>query len=437
MVSSCFDKRPTDEACAPVHELGCPILPGAAYGGGGRPDTQAISGLKTTCPGTPLTAARALWFRHSEGLDGMRARVVFDGANIAFPQGFEGSPDLERCQAVILGVCDRLGLDPAREVVTIFDAGFHNHFNSRQQEELRRLRAQWGQDRIAACPAGQRADKWILDFAHMMDAVVVSGDRYRDHPNRHGAVLVPVLHVGGSVVLRTGLLMGATDRDDQEVDLATIFPVFTERRLAAMAPRDLSRLVAPNRTDLDRLSTLVRDVLSTTPGAPWRLEALASAVGETLGPGWLERTCMHLVLRQLHGVAVFGTVETGITLGLNGQVEPKDDQRSGTSQRQGEPRQDLKGPSSPERDQLLRVVYQILQQSEGGCAPLSFLADRLGKAFPDGQFKEMVMAIEPGSSEGRFRRLLQRQGLHLWMNENNQWWVARRPPGPPRCSGWA
>lgn len=352
----------------------------------------------------------------------MAIKVVFDGANIAYPQGFQGNPDLDRYSSVVIGVCDRLGLDPATEAVTIFDAGFERAFSERQRSELRELRRAWGEDKVVACPAGERADAWILDFAHTMSAIVISGDRYKDHPNRHGAVLVPVLPVGGTVMIRDAILMGRSPNDDQKIDLDPIFPGFAERRLDANPgprPSPEAHTTRGPRAPNPELLALVTEQLATMTEESWTMERLAQSADARRGQGWFLRAAGACALGTSEGVEVWGDPSRNVYVRLRGRgpIPPP-------------PPPPVEAP--PEDERFREDLRHIIREAKGGEILLAELANQILRIYPNGTFKAICERLAPGRAEGRFRRLVETtEGITITFNEANQPVARLRGQGEP------
>lgn len=371
----------------------------------------------------------------------MTPRIIFDGANIAFPQGAPGDPDLDRYATVVLGVCDRLGVDPSTEVVTVFDAGFQHRFNARQRQELRRLQELWGHDRVTTSPPGEAADAWILDLAHITNAIVVSGDLYRDHPNRKGAVLVPPMLASGIVLLRKGYLLAEQARDDIEVELETIFPAYEAKRLAAPAPRPepTAELRASTSEAARSLQRAALTVFEQSGSQELELSLLVKKMREHMGSDAFDRACAEVApgertgralraLRTLPGLAISGSPSTlWMVRPVNGQavVQSKPPPEPAAPP----PIEGARQPtmSASLQQDFVRTLYSILASSEGNRMVVARLASELASAYPGEQFARICEGIAPGSANRRFLRVLQSlHELELYRAENGEWMVMLR-----------
>lgn len=375
----------------------------------------------------------------------MTPRVIFDGANIAFPQGSSREPDLYRYASVVLGVCFRLGVAPETETVTIFDCSFYNRLDARQRRQFALIQKKWGQDRVSVCPSAQRADEWILDLARSTDAVVVSEDLYREHPNRQGAVRVPHLLSAGIVVLRTGYLLREKAEEDIEVPLEEIFPEFTKRKFAVPDPGPHPLEISAPAVELAtrRLGEAARAVLGEREGREMEFSLLVKAMREELGSVEFDRACGELApgerggralqaLRALPGLSFSGgpTTRWLVRLTLSSPVEPPAKPPSEPAPRPPSTSAGELVATAALQEEFVRQLYTSVAEAPDSRMLVARLAGALAEAYPGERFSAICQSIAPGSAHRRFLRLLRRlDELETFRAENGEWMVALRKGG--------
>ena len=121
--------------------------------------------------------------------------VVIDGANVAYEErSAGGKPKLSN----LLKVRRELE-ESGREAVIIVDASLK--YDIDDQEQLEKLIQS---QQVRQVPAGTDADYFIIQFAHGLDALVVTNDRYRDYAEQYPWITerrLPYMIVKGEVVL--------------------------------------------------------------------------------------------------------------------------------------------------------------------------------------------------------------------------------------------
>ncbi len=121
--------------------------------------------------------------------------VVIDGANVAYEErSAGGKPKLSNLLKVRRELEER-----GQEAVIIVDASLK--YDIDDQEQLEKLiRSQ----QVRQVPAGTDADYFIIQFAHELDALVVTNDRYKDYTAQYPWISerrLPYMIVKGEVVL--------------------------------------------------------------------------------------------------------------------------------------------------------------------------------------------------------------------------------------------
>ncbi len=121
--------------------------------------------------------------------------VVIDGANVAYEErSAGGKPKLSNLLKV-RGEIEERGF----EAVIIVDASLkYDIDDSEQLEKL--IQSQ----QVRQVPAGTDADYFIIQFAHELDAVIVTNDRYKDYAAQYPWIperRLPYMIVKGEVVL--------------------------------------------------------------------------------------------------------------------------------------------------------------------------------------------------------------------------------------------
>jgi hypothetical protein len=121
--------------------------------------------------------------------------VVIDGANVAYEErSGGGKPKLSNLLKVRRELEER-----GCEAVIIVDASLKYDIDDQEQLETL-IRSQ----QIRQVPAGTDADFFIIQFAHELDALMVTNDRYRDYAERFPWIperRLPYMIVKGEVVL--------------------------------------------------------------------------------------------------------------------------------------------------------------------------------------------------------------------------------------------
>ena len=121
--------------------------------------------------------------------------VVIDGANVAYEErSAGGKPKLSNLLRV-RGELEERGL----EAVIIVDASLKYDIDDQSQLETL-IQSQ----QVRQVPAGTDADYFIIQFAHELDALIVTNDRYRDYAEQYPWVSerrLPYMIVKGEVVL--------------------------------------------------------------------------------------------------------------------------------------------------------------------------------------------------------------------------------------------
>ena len=102
--------------------------------------------------------------------------VVIDGANVAYEErSGGGKPKLSNLLKVRREMEER-----GCEAVIIVDASLKYDIDDQEQLETL-IRSQ----QIRQVPAGTDADFFIIQFAHELDALMVTNDRYKDYSDRY------------------------------------------------------------------------------------------------------------------------------------------------------------------------------------------------------------------------------------------------------------
>ena len=121
--------------------------------------------------------------------------VVIDGANVAYEErSAGGKPKLSNLLKVRRELEER-----GQEAVIIVDASLKYDIDDQSQLETL-IRSQ----QVRQVPAGTDADFFIIQFAHELDALMVTNDRYRDYAERFPWIperRLPYMIVKGEVVL--------------------------------------------------------------------------------------------------------------------------------------------------------------------------------------------------------------------------------------------
>ena len=124
-----------------------------------------------------------------------RKTVVIDGANVAYEErSAGGKPKLSNLLKVRRELEER-----GCEAVIIVDASLKYDIDDQEQLETL-IQSQ----QIRQVPAGTDADFFIIQFAHELDALMVTNDRYRDYAERFPWIperRLPYMIVKGEVVL--------------------------------------------------------------------------------------------------------------------------------------------------------------------------------------------------------------------------------------------
>ena len=126
---------------------------------------------------------------------GGKRTVVIDGANVAYEErSGGGKPKLSNLLRVRRELEER-GFEP----VIIVDASLK--YDIDDQERLETLIQS---QQVRQVPAGTDADFFIIQFAHELDALMVTNDRYKDYADRYPWIperRLPYMIVKGEVVL--------------------------------------------------------------------------------------------------------------------------------------------------------------------------------------------------------------------------------------------
>ena len=121
--------------------------------------------------------------------------VVIDGANVAYEErSAGGKPKLSNLLKVRRELEER-----GQEAVIIVDASLKYDIDDQGQLETL-IRSQ----QVRQVPAGTDADFFIIQFAHELDALIVTNDRYKDYAERFPWIperRLPYMIVKGEVVL--------------------------------------------------------------------------------------------------------------------------------------------------------------------------------------------------------------------------------------------
>jgi hypothetical protein len=121
--------------------------------------------------------------------------VVIDGANVAYEErSTGGKPKLSNLLKVRRELEER-----GQEAIIIIDASLKYDIDDAEQLETL-IRSQ----QVRQVPAGTDADYFIIQFAHELDALIVTNDRYRDYAEQYpwvGERRLPYMIVKGEVVL--------------------------------------------------------------------------------------------------------------------------------------------------------------------------------------------------------------------------------------------
>ncbi|HJQ30585.1 MAG TPA: hypothetical protein VJ866_00320 [Pyrinomonadaceae bacterium] len=121
--------------------------------------------------------------------------VVIDGANVAYEErSAGGKPKLSNLLKVRRELEER-GFEP----VIIVDASLKYDIDDQEQLETL-IQSQ----QVRQVPAGTDADFFIIQFAHELDALMVTNDRYKDYADRYPWIperRLPYMIVKGEVVL--------------------------------------------------------------------------------------------------------------------------------------------------------------------------------------------------------------------------------------------
>ena len=124
-----------------------------------------------------------------------RKMVVIDGANVAYEErSAGGKPKLSNLLKVRSELEER-----GQEAVIIVDASLKYDIDDADQLE-KLIRSQ----QVRQVPAGTDADYFIIQFAHELDADIVTNDRYKDYAEQYPWVQerrLPYMIVKGEVVL--------------------------------------------------------------------------------------------------------------------------------------------------------------------------------------------------------------------------------------------
>src|SRR5215204_7350271 len=121
--------------------------------------------------------------------------VVIDGANVAYEErSAGGKPRLSNLLKVRRELEER-----GFEAIILVDASLK--YDIDDQEQLEKLIQS---QQVRQVPAGTDADYFIIQFAHELDALIVTNDRYRDYTEQYPWVhdrRLPYMIVKGEVVL--------------------------------------------------------------------------------------------------------------------------------------------------------------------------------------------------------------------------------------------
>ena len=121
--------------------------------------------------------------------------VVIDGANVAYEErSAGGKPKLSNLLKVRHELEER-----GQEAIIIVDASLK--YDIDDQEQLEKLIQS---QLVRQVPAGTDADYFIIQFAHELDALIVTNDRYKDYAAQYPWIpdrRLPYMIVKGEVVL--------------------------------------------------------------------------------------------------------------------------------------------------------------------------------------------------------------------------------------------
>ena len=121
--------------------------------------------------------------------------VVIDGANVAYEErSAGGKPKLSNLLKVRREMEER-----GQEAVIIVDASLKYDIDDQTQ-----MAALIESQHIRQVPAGTDADYFIIQFAHELDALIVTNDRYKDYAEQYPWITerrLPYMIVMGEVVL--------------------------------------------------------------------------------------------------------------------------------------------------------------------------------------------------------------------------------------------
>jgi len=336
-----------------------------------------------------------------------RPRLAVDGSNVAFPS-VKGEPaSVRRLIAVVRKACLAVGAEPSLDVVVFLDTRTYLRFEKDNRGEIQELQALLGADGLVACKGRETADEYLLLHAREHNALVVSGDAFRDWPDlRVGLTRVSPMPVRDDAIMpQSGWLMGTEPGQDvrQSLDAwrrpaaSEHFDAYTEQADHEQNP------VQPDALEAFRfwLTSCVVD------NGPMGLGSLGTRLIAEFGPD---------AYAELLADAVGGKVDGRLRRLVAGMpslsLEPAPGGSPLVSWRA--PAEPVREPDEPLIEQVARAVQRIVARH--GSPTIAMIGNLLpGESGLSRQELEDVLATEiGGAKQGRLRRFLNVvQGIHF------------------------
>lgn len=337
-----------------------------------------------------------------------RPRLAIDGSNVAFPS-VKGEPaSVRRLIAVVRKACLAIGAEPTLDVVVFLDTRTYLRFEKDNRAEIQDLQALLGADGLVACKGRESADEYLLLHAREHNALIVSGDAFRDWPDlRTGLTRVSPMPVRDDAIMpQSGWLMGRDPDQDVRQSLdAWCHPADIERFAAPAepAPHELELATQPGTLEAFRywLTSCVVD------NGPMGLGSLGTRLIAEFGPD---------AYAELLADAVGGKVDGRLRRLVAGMpslyLEPVPGGSPLVSWRA--PAEPVREPDQPLIERVAEAAQRIVARH--GSPTIAFIGNLLpeesGLSRPE--LEDVLAAEIGGAKQGRLRRFLGVvQGIHF------------------------
>lgn len=342
--------------------------------------------------------------RHEQAV---RPRLAIDGSNVAFPS-VKGEPaSVRRLITVVRKACVAIGADPCLDAVVFLDTHTYRRFEKDNRAELQELQALLGSDGLVACKGRETADEYLLLHAREHNALVVSGDAFRDWPDlRAGLTRVSPMPVRDDAIIpQSGWLMAIAPGEDVRQSLdAWRRPSNIEGVDVPAEPRHFEpELPQPGTLEAFEcwLTSCVVD------NGPMGLGSLGTRLIAEFGPD---------AYAELLAGAVGGKVDGRLRRLVAGMpslsLEPVPGGSPVVSWRP--PAEPIREPDQPLIEQVAEAAQRIVARH--GSPTIAFIGNLLpeesGLSRPE--LEDVLAAEIGGAKQGRLRRFLSVvQGIHF------------------------